>query len=85
MPFIASGGMGNGRNLAAALALGAEGINMGTRFMCTQEVRVYIFYSAFDDSKYELQRTRGGLRTRSVPIVSCLTLKYRLTTKLSFG
>lgn len=41
VPFIASGGMGNGRNLAAALALGAEGINMGTRFMCTQESRIH--------------------------------------------
>ena len=33
--MIASGGFGDGRGLAAALALGADGINMGTRFMCT--------------------------------------------------
>jgi len=37
IPFIASGGFGDGRGLAAALVLGADGINMGSRFMCTQE------------------------------------------------
>ncbi|MDN4474660.1 nitronate monooxygenase family protein [Demequina sp. SYSU T00192] len=37
IPFIASGGFADGRGLAAALALGADGINMGSRFMCTQE------------------------------------------------
>ena len=37
IPVIASGGFSDGRGLVAALALGAEGINMGTRFMCTQE------------------------------------------------
>lgn len=37
IPVIASGGFGDGRGLAAALALGAEAVNMGTRFMATQE------------------------------------------------
>ncbi len=37
IPFIASGGFADGRGLAAALVLGAHGINMGTRFMCTRE------------------------------------------------
>jgi NAD(P)H-dependent flavin oxidoreductase YrpB (nitropropane dioxygenase family) len=37
IPVIASGGFGDGRGLVAALALGAEAINMGTRFMATQE------------------------------------------------
>lgn len=37
IPFIASGGFADGRGLAAALVLGADGINMGTRFMCTLE------------------------------------------------
>jgi len=37
IPFVASGGMADGRSLVAALALGAEGINMGTRFLATQE------------------------------------------------
>jgi nitronate monooxygenase len=41
IPFVASGGMANGRSLAAALALGADGINMGTRFMATKEAPVH--------------------------------------------
>lgn len=41
IPLIASGGIGDGRGMAAALALGAEGINMGTRFVCTQEAPVH--------------------------------------------
>ncbi|CAO3675055.1 unnamed protein product [Rhizopus stolonifer] len=41
IPYIASGGFGDGRGLAAALALGAEGVNMGTRFMCTVEAPIH--------------------------------------------
>src|SRR5579859_828332 len=41
VPFVASGGMANGRSLAAALALGADGINMGTRFMATKEAPIH--------------------------------------------
>lgn len=41
IPVIASGGFGDGRGLVAALALGAEGINMGTRFMATQEAPIH--------------------------------------------
>jgi nitronate monooxygenase len=41
IPFIASGGVGTGRQLAASLALGAEGINMGTRFMATKECTIH--------------------------------------------
>ena len=41
IPVIASGGMGDGRSLAAALMLGAEGVNMGTRFVATKEARVH--------------------------------------------
>jgi len=37
IPFVASGGMADGRSLVAALALGADGINMGTRFIATKE------------------------------------------------
>ncbi|MEU6008327.1 nitronate monooxygenase [Streptomyces sp. NPDC047453] len=37
IPFIASGGIADARGLVAALALGADGVNMGTRFMCTME------------------------------------------------
>ncbi|MET0962140.1 MAG: nitronate monooxygenase family protein [Noviherbaspirillum sp.] len=41
IPFVASGGMADGRSLVAALALGAEGMNMGTRFMATREAPVH--------------------------------------------
>jgi nitronate monooxygenase len=41
IPFVASGGMGDGRSLVAALALGAEGMNMGTRFIATKEAPVH--------------------------------------------
>ncbi len=41
IPIIASGGFADGRGLVAALALGAEGINMGTRFCATQEAPVH--------------------------------------------
>merc|ERR1712216_779723 len=40
IPFIASGGCANGRQLAAALAFGACGMNMGTRFMATLEAPI---------------------------------------------
>jgi nitronate monooxygenase len=41
VPMIASGGFGDGRGLAAALALGADGINMGTRFCATVEAPIH--------------------------------------------
>ena len=41
IPFVASGGMANARSLVAALALGADGINMGTRFIATKEAPVH--------------------------------------------
>lgn len=41
IPFVASGGIGNAQQLVAALAMGAEGINMGTRFIATKEAPVH--------------------------------------------
>lgn len=41
LPLIASGGFADGRGLAGALALGADGINMGTRFVATKEAPVH--------------------------------------------
>jgi len=41
IPVIASGGIADGRGMAAALALGAEGVNMGTRFCVTQEAPIH--------------------------------------------
>jgi len=42
IPIIASGGFADGRGLVAALGLGADGINMGTRFIATQEAPVHM-------------------------------------------
>lgn len=41
IPFVASGGMADARSLVASLALGADGINMGTRFIATREAPVH--------------------------------------------
>ena len=41
IPMIASGGIGNGQSLVAALALGAEGVNLGTRLMATKEAPIH--------------------------------------------
>merc|ERR1719251_886116 len=41
VPFVASGGNATGTQLAAALAMGAEGVNMGTRFMATKEAPIH--------------------------------------------
>lgn len=41
IPFVASGGQADGRSLAASLAMGADGINMGTRFIATKEAPVH--------------------------------------------
>ncbi|KAJ4502468.1 hypothetical protein HRR78_008475 [Exophiala dermatitidis] len=57
VPFIASGGFADGQGLAAALALGAEGINMGTRFMCTVEAPIHanIKQAIVDASEHDTQ------------------------------
>lgn len=57
IPIVASGGFGDGRGLVAALALGADGMNMGTRFVATQECPVH------DDVKQALVDA-GELDTR---------------------
>lgn len=41
IPFVSSGGQADGRSLVASLAMGADGMNMGTRFMCTQEAPIH--------------------------------------------
>ncbi|PHH62514.1 hypothetical protein CDD81_7087 [Ophiocordyceps australis] len=68
VPFIASGGFADGQGLAAALCLGACGINMGTRFMCTveapihQDVKQQIVDSAETDTTLLLRRWRNTTR-----------------------
>jgi nitronate monooxygenase len=41
IPFVASGGMADGRSLVGAMAMGADGMNMGTRFMATKEAPIH--------------------------------------------
>jgi NADH:quinone reductase (non-electrogenic) len=68
VPFIASGGFADGQGLAAALALGAEGINMGTRFMCTIEAPIHenikqaIVEAQETDTELVLRRWRNTTR-----------------------
>ena len=68
VPFIASGGFADGQGLAAALALGAEGVNMGTRFMCTVEAPIHenvkraIVEAEETDTQLVLRRWRNTSR-----------------------
>ena len=68
VPFIASGGFADGQGLAAALSLGAEGINMGTRFMCTVEAPIHenikraIVQADETDTELVLRRWRNTTR-----------------------
>jgi NAD(P)H-dependent flavin oxidoreductase YrpB (nitropropane dioxygenase family) len=67
-PFIASGGFADGEGLAGALALGACGINMGTRFMCTAEAPIHnnikqaIVDASEDQTELLLRRWRNTSR-----------------------
>lgn len=68
IPFIASGGFADGEGLAGALALGACGTNMGTRFMCTVEspihvnVKKAIVNASEDDTELVLRRWKNTSR-----------------------
>lgn len=62
IPIIASGGIADGRGLAAALALGADAINMGTRFVATQEAPVH---QGIKDAIVEMKETDTTLIFRS--------------------
>ena len=64
IPFVASGGMGDGRSLVAALALGADGINMGTRFMATKEAPIHdrVKQALVDASELDTRLVMRSLR-----------------------
>ncbi|KAF3121063.1 hypothetical protein TWF703_002215 [Orbilia oligospora] len=68
IPFIASGGFADGQGLAGALALGACGINMGTRFMATKEAPIHqnikeaIVKASEEDTELLLRRWRNTSR-----------------------
>ncbi|MEE3328188.1 MAG: nitronate monooxygenase family protein [Myxococcota bacterium] len=64
IPFVASGGMGNAKQMVAALAMGAEGINMGTRFIATKEAPVHenVKQALIDASELDTRLIMRSLR-----------------------
>jgi len=66
MPVVASGGIGDGAGLARALTLGAQGISLGTRFVCSEEADVHpeykqrIVHSDAEDTVYTADLYDGG-------------------------
>ncbi len=83
IPFVASGGMADGRSLVAALALGAEGINMGTRFIATVEAPVHgrvkqaIVDASELDTRLVMRPLRNTERVLTNPAVERLLEKER--------
>ena len=83
IPFVASGGMADGRSLVAALALGAEGINMGTRFIATQEAPVHdnvkqaIVAASELDTRLVMRPLRNTERVLTNPATERLLQKER--------
>lgn len=64
IPFVASGGIGNAQQMVAALAMGADGINMGTRFIATQEAPVHanVKQALIDASELDTRLIMRSLR-----------------------
>ena len=91
IPFVASGGMADGRSLVAALALGAQGINMGTRFIATREAPVHenvkqaILSASELDTRLIMRPLRNTERVLTSPAVERLLEKEKaLGPDLSF-
>ena len=62
VPVVASGGIADGRGIAAALTLGAQGVNLGTRFLATTEMRISDRWKQFDPRGRAAGRGEGRLR-----------------------
>jgi NAD(P)H-dependent flavin oxidoreductase YrpB (nitropropane dioxygenase family) len=83
IPFVASGGVANGKQLAAALALGAEGVNMGTRFIATKEAPVHenvkqaILAASELDTRLVMRPLRNTERVLNNPAVERLLEKEK--------
>lgn len=89
LPIIASGGLGDGRGLVGALGLGADGINMGTRFVATQEAPVHdnVKQALVDhserDTRLIMRTLRNTERVMHNPIVDkVLEIESRGNTKI---
>jgi NAD(P)H-dependent flavin oxidoreductase YrpB (nitropropane dioxygenase family) len=92
IPFVASGGMADERSLVAALAMGAEGMNMGTRFIATQEAPVHahvknaIVAASELDTRLIMRPLRNTERVLANAAVERLLAKEReLGDKLTFA
>ena len=83
IPFVSSGGMADGRSLVASLALGAEGMNMGTRFLATKEAPVHqnvkdASVAASElDTRLVMRPLRNTERVLTNPAVERLLVKER--------
>jgi nitronate monooxygenase len=83
IPFVASGGMADARSLVAALAMGAEGMNMGTRFMATKEAPIHdnvkqaIVKATELDTRLIMRPLRNTERVLNNPAVERLLEKER--------
>jgi enoyl-[acyl-carrier protein] reductase II len=75
IPVVAAGGVGDGRGLAAALMLGAQGVLVGTRFIATEEAACHERYKA----KVEEIDEEGTLVTRSYTGKPCRVIRNRHT------
>lgn len=92
IPFVASGGMADGRSLVAALSLGAEGINMGTRFIATKDAPVHqnvkdaLVRASELDTRLIMRPLRNTERVLNNAAVERLIAKEReMGDKLSFA
>ncbi|KPF77532.1 nitronate monooxygenase [alpha proteobacterium AAP81b] len=83
IPFVASGGVANGKQLVAALAMGADGINMGTRFIATVEAPVHdnvkqaILAASELDTRLVMRPLRNTERVLNNPAVERLLAKEK--------
>ena len=83
IPFVASGGMADARSLVASLAMGAEGMNMGTRFLATKEAPVHqnvkqaILQATELDTRLVMRPLRNTERVLTNPAVERLLQKER--------
>jgi len=89
LPIIASGGLGDGRGLVGALGLGADGINMGTRFVATREAPVHpnVKQALVDhserDTRLIMRTLRNTERVMHNPVVDkVLEIESRGNTKI---
>lgn len=83
IPFVSSGGMADGRSLVASLAMGAQGMNMGTRFIATKEAPVHanvkaaIVAASELDTRLVMRPLRNTERVLTNPAVERLLEKEK--------